>query len=137
MESEQGWECVISWQVGADGMKQSLFQGQLKFNLISLEDETVVFSKVVVMAGSHCRSPGLITQKSQIQTAKQTPIWQYMTVSQEGKLINFDIVNPLLKINGGRGRMYNFVFWKTGSVLFASEWVAIAWRKACVMPAEI
>ena len=29
-------------------------------------------------------------------------------VSQEGKLINFDIVNPLSKSNGGRGRMFTF-----------------------------
>ena len=33
--------------------------------------------------------------------------------------------------------MYNFVFWRTGSVLFASEWVAIAWRKVCVILAEV
>ena len=33
--------------------------------------------------------------------------------------------------------MYNFVFWRTGGVLLASEWVAIVWRKACVMLAEI
>ena len=25
VKCEQGWECVISWRVSADGMKQSLF----------------------------------------------------------------------------------------------------------------
>ena len=76
-------------------MNQSVFQSQLKFDLICLEDETIVCSKVVVTSSSHRRSPGSITQKSQIRTAKQTPTWRYATVSQEGKLINFDIVNPL------------------------------------------
>ena len=41
--------------------------------------------KVVVAASSHRRSLGLITQKSQIRAAKQTPIWQSATVSQAGK----------------------------------------------------
>ena len=88
MKYEQGWEYVISWRVGADGM------GQLKFDLIYSENATIVCNKVVVVASSHCRSPGSITQKSQIRAAKQTPIWRYATVSQEGKLVNLDIVNP-------------------------------------------
>ena len=52
-------------------------------------------NKVVVAASSHRRSAGSITQKSQIRAAKQTPIWRYATISQETKLINFDIGNPL------------------------------------------
>ena len=95
MKCEQGWEWVSSWQVGADGMKQSLFQGQAEVGLICLEDATIICSKVVVVASFHRRSPGSITQKSQMRVAKQTPIWRYATVSQEAKLINFDIVNPL------------------------------------------
>ena len=94
MKSEQGWECDVSWRVGAVGMKESLFQDQLNYNLLCLEDTTIDCSKVVVAASSHCRIPGLITRKSQIQAAKQTPIWQYATVSQEEKFINIDIVNP-------------------------------------------
>ena len=57
------------------------------------------------------------------------PFWQSVIVSQKGKLINFDIVDPLSKNNGGRGRMSNFVFWGAGSVLFVSGWVAMAWSK--------
>ena len=95
MKCEQGWDCVISWQMGANGMKQSLFQGQPDISLTCSEDATTVCSKVVVVVSSHRRSPGLITQKSQIQAAKQTPIWQYATVSKEAKFINFDIVNSL------------------------------------------
>ena len=60
-------------------------------------------------------------------------------VSQEGKLINFDIVNPLLKSNGGRGRMSNFVFlgWGLGvCYLLAGGW---RWQgaKSCLGPAKI
>ena len=95
MKCEQSWECVVSWQLGADGMKQSLFQGQPDLGLICSEDATTVCSKVVVVASTHRRRPGSITQKSQIRAAKQTLIWRYATVSQEAKLINFDIVNPL------------------------------------------
>ena len=76
-------------------MKRSLFQGQPELTLIYSEDATTVCSKMVVVANSHCGSPGSITQKSQIRAAKQTPIWRYATVSQETKLINFDIVNLL------------------------------------------
>ena len=86
---------VISWWVGADDMHEAEFmQGQLEFNLICLEDATIIYNKVVLAASSHHSSPGWITQKGQITAAKQTPIWRYMTVSQEAKLINFDIVNP-------------------------------------------
>ena len=81
--------------LGADGMKQSLFQGKPDISLICSEDATTVCSKVVVVASSHRRSLGLITQKSQLRAANQTPIWRYATVSQEAKLINFDLVNPL------------------------------------------
>ena len=86
---------VISWWVGADGMHEAEFmQGQLEFNLICLEDATIIYKKVVLAASSHHSSPGWITQKGQIPAAKQAPIWRYMTVSQGAKLINFDIVNP-------------------------------------------
>ena len=95
MKCEQGWECVISWLLGADGMKQSLFQGQLKVDLICSEEPTVACCKVVVVASSHRRSPGSITRKSQIRAAKKTPVWQSATVSLAEKLINFDIVNSL------------------------------------------
>ena len=71
-----------------------LFQGQLEFNLISSEDATIIYNKVVVARSSHHSSPGWITQKGQIRAAKQAPIWRYVTVSQEAKLTNFDIVNP-------------------------------------------
>ena len=95
MKCEQCWECVINWRVDVNSMKQSLFQVQSEVGLICSEDATTVCSEVVVIASSHRRSPGLITQKSQIRAGKQTPIWRYATVSQEAKLINFDIVNPL------------------------------------------
>ena len=91
----QDWEYVISWWVGADGMKQSIFQGQPEVGLICSENATTVCSKVVMVASSHRRSSGLITQKNQIRLAKQTPIWRYATVSHEAKLINFGIVNLL------------------------------------------
>ena len=81
--------------VGAGGIKQSLFQGQPNIGLICSEDATTVCTKVVVVASSHRRSLGLITQKSQLRAANQTPVWRYATVSQEAKLINFDLVNPL------------------------------------------
>ena len=83
-------------------------------------------NKVVVAECSHRRSPGSITQNSQIRVAKQTPIWRYATVSQEAKLINFDIVNLLEKSNGGRCRMCVILSFGGLVVLFASEWVAIA-----------
>ena len=54
------------------------------------------------------------------------PFRRSAIASQEGKLINFDIVNPLSKINGGRGRMSNFIFGGAGSALFVSGWVAMA-----------
>ena len=52
-----------------------------------------------------------------------------MIVSREGRFFNFDIVNPLWKSNGGRGRRPNFVFFVVGSVLFVSSWVAMARSK--------
>ena len=58
MKCEQGWECVISWLLGDDGMKQSLFKDQLKLDLICSEDATIACCKVVVAASSHRRSPG-------------------------------------------------------------------------------
>ena len=96
---------------------------------MSSEDGTLACSKVVVAASSHRRSRGLIPRGSQILAAKQTPFRRSTIVSQEAKFINFDIVNPLSKSNGGRGRMSNFVFWGAGSVLFVSGWVAMAWSK--------
>ena len=38
MECQQGWEGVICWLVGANGMEQSVFWGQVNFDLMSLED---------------------------------------------------------------------------------------------------
>ena len=58
------------------------------------EDATIVSNKVVVAASFHHRSPGSITQNSQMWATKQTPIWRYATVSHEEKLVNYDIVNP-------------------------------------------
>ena len=130
--------CVICWWVGASGMEQSLFQGQLKFSLMSSEDATVACSKVVVVASSHRRNPGSIPWRSQILAAKQTPIPAIAIVSQQGKLINFDILNPLSKSNGGRGRMSNFIFWRGLGVcyLLAGGW---QWHgaKSFLGPAEI
>ena len=93
MKCEQGWEC---YQLvgGYRRHEVELFQGQLEFNLISSEDATIIYNKVVLARSSHHSSPGWITQKGQIRAAKQAPIWRYVTVSQEAKLINFDIVNP-------------------------------------------
>ena len=57
-------ESVISWWVGADGMREAEFmQGQLEFNQICLEDATIIYNKVVLAASSHHSSPGWITQK--------------------------------------------------------------------------
>ena len=64
--------------------------------------------------------------------------WRSMIVPWEGRLFNFDIVNPLSKSNAGRGRRLNFVFWVVGSLLFVS---AGGWRwhgvKSCLGPAEV
>ena len=57
------------------------------------------------------------------------PFRQSVIISQEGRLINFDIVKSLSKSNGGRGRMPNFVIWRAGSVLFVSGWVVMAWSR--------
>ena len=100
---------VICCQVAADGMEQNLFKGQLKFDLMSSEDATIACGKLVVAANSHRRSLGSIPWKNQILAAKQT-FRRSAVVFQEGKLISFDIVNPLSKSNGGRGRMSNFAF---------------------------
>ena len=78
----------------------------------------IACSIVVVLANSHHRSRGSIPQRSQILAAKQTPILQQsVIISQEEKLINFDLVNPLSKSSGGRGRMSNFVLLGAGNVL--------------------
>ena len=45
-----------------------------------------------------------------------------MIVSQEGRLFNFDIVNPLSKGNRDKDRRPGFVFLVAGSVLFISAW---------------
>ena len=86
MKYEQGWEChqLVG---GCRRHEAEFFQGQLEFNLI-------IYNKVVVAASCHHSSPGWITQKVQIRAAKQAPISRCVTVSQEAKLINFDIVNP-------------------------------------------
>ena len=60
----------------------------------TLENATIVCDKVVETASSHHRSPGSTTWESQIRAAKQVPIQQYVTVSQEAKLFNCDLVNP-------------------------------------------
>ena len=93
MKCEQGWEC---YQLvgGCRWHETELLQGQLEFDLICSEDATIIYNKVVVAASSHHSSPGWITQKGQRRAAKQAPIWRYVTVSQETKLINFDVVNP-------------------------------------------
>ena len=94
---------------------------------MSSEDGTLACSKVVVAASSHRRSRGLIPRGSQILAAKQTPFRRSTIVIYQ--FINFDIVNPFSKSNGGRGRMSDFIFGGAGSVLFVSGWVAMAWSK--------
>ena len=122
MKCEQGWGGVISWLVVADGMKQNLFSGQLKFNQICSKDATIACCKVVVAASSHCRSPGSITRKSQIQTAKQTPIWGSATISLAGKLINFDIVTLCKKATGAEAECLILSFGGLGVYLLTSGW---------------
>ena len=60
----------------------------------ALKDATIVYDNVVETVSSHHRSPGSTTGESQKRTAKQVPIGRYVTVSQEVKLFNCDIVNP-------------------------------------------
>ena len=95
----------------------------------TLEGATIICDKVVEAVTSHHRSPGSTIGESQIGAAEQIPIRQYVTVSQEAKLFSCDIVNPRWKGNGGRCRMCVFVFWRAGSVVCVSKWVAIAWSK--------
>ena len=53
-------------------------------------------------------------------------------------LFNSDIVNLLLKNNGGRNRKRIFVFFIVLYALIVSGWVMVAWsRKYCLKPAEI
>ena len=53
-------------------------------------------------------------------------------------LFNFDIVNLLLKTNGGRGRRPNFVIFVVWSALIVGGWVVVARsRKSCLRPPEI
>ena len=93
MKCEQGRECdqLVG---GCQRHEAEFFQGQLECGLICSEDATIIYNKVVVAGSSRRSSPGWITQKSQIRPVKQAHIWRYMTVFQEAKLINFDIVNP-------------------------------------------
>ena len=52
-------------------------------------------------------------------------------------LFNVDIVNFLLKNNGGRNRRPNFVIFVVRSALKVAGWVVVAWgRKSFVGPAE-
>ena len=85
MKCEQGWE---SYQMmgGCQWHIAKYFQNQLEFSLIRWRTQQLSANKVVVVASSHHRSPGSITGESQMRG--------YVTVSQEAKLINFDIVNP-------------------------------------------
>ena len=93
MKCEQGWECYQL--VGGYRRDEAEFmQGQLEFNLICSEDATIIYNKVVVAKSCHHSSPGWITQKGKIRAAKRAFIWRYLTISQEAKRINFDIVNP-------------------------------------------
>ena len=59
-------------------------------------------------------------------------------------LFNSDVVNLLLKRNGGRDRRPNFVIvvfitiFVDWSALIVKGWVVVAWgRKFCLRPAEI
>ena len=53
-------------------------------------------------------------------------------------LFNSDIVNLLLKTNGGRYRRPNFNIFEVWSALLVDRWVAVAWnRKPCLELAEI
>ena len=97
---------------------------------MSLGDATIACSKVVVAARS-------LTAEVLVRFSGGAKYWQQSRlpfqrstiVSQEGKLINFDIVNPLAKSNAGRGRMSNFVFWGAGSPLFVNGWRWWQWHE--------
>ena len=53
-------------------------------------------------------------------------------------LFNSDIVNLLLKTNGGRHRKPNFVIFVVWSAVIVDGWIVVAWsRKSCLGPAEI
>ena len=102
MKCEQGLECdqLVG---GCQWYETEFYQGQfLECNLICSEDATVIYNKIVVAVGSCHSNPGWITQNGQMRAVKQAPIWQYVIVSQEAKLINFDIMNPRSKSSGGR-----------------------------------
>ena len=60
---------------------------------------------MAVAASAHHRSSGSITQKSQVEAAKQIPIQRCVTVFWEAKLVNFDNANPWCRGNGGRRRV--------------------------------
>ena len=93
MRFERGWEC---YQLvgGCRRYEAEFMQGQLEFNRICSEDATIIYNKVVVATSSHHSSLGWITLKGKIREAKRAPIWRYVTISQEAKPINFDIVKP-------------------------------------------
>ena len=57
-----------------------------------------------------------------------------MIISQEGRLFNFDIVNPLSKSNAGRGKRPNFVFWVVHLLVGGWQWHG---AKFCLVPAKI
>ena len=69
-------------------------RGSTEVRTDALGDATIVCDNVVEIASSHHRSPGSTTGESQKRAAKQVPIWRYVTVSQEAKLFNCDIVSP-------------------------------------------
>ena len=53
-------------------------------------------------------------------------------------LFDFDVVNLLLKNNGGRDRRLNFVNFVVWSALNIDSWVLVGWgRESCLGPAEI
>ena len=88
--------------MGADGMEQSLFYGQLKFDLMSLEDATIACSKVVVVASSHRRNPGSIPRGSQILAVKQTPIPAICDRFPGGETYQFRYCEPFVKKQWGQ-----------------------------------
>ena len=120
--------CYLCWRVSADGMKQSLFRASWSSSQWVKKQHLPVakwFWQRALTAEVLVQFPS----GAEYWQQSRLPFLRSMIVSQEGKLINFDIVNPLSKSNRGRGRMSNFVFWRVGSVLFVSGWVTMAWSK--------
>ena len=85
--------------------RYGLNQGVMGF-MLGLSKATIkqIFINWVIFLATLFNEIDLFWQQSRL------PFRRSAIVSQEGKLINFDIVNPLSKSNGGRERMSNFVF---------------------------